>query len=158
MFSMNILPIQVVDGGVLIPLEYLQNAREFEVERREGYVVVRPKTNGSNGHTHAVPTEIDQEDDALTQRLREKYPWVGMAKNMDPRTSIDAEEILSAETSTPQEPNQAAPSPKLNWLQEISGMAETSDPTASGRVKEILMAEIDRRSGWTEKPPLLDSE
>lgn len=106
---MNILPIQVVDGGVLIPLEYLQNAREFEVEMQDEYVIVRPKTNGSNGHPHAAPLE-----------------------KIDP----------------------PIPSQKPNWLQEISGIFETADPTASSRVKEILMDEIDSRSGWTTKPPL----
>ena len=32
------------------------------------------------------------------------------------------------------------------------GIAASGDPNASERVEEILMAEIDRRSGWTLKP------
>ncbi len=45
-----------------------------------------------------------------------------------------------------------------SWLEDLVGIAETRDPTASSRVEEILEAEIDRRSGWTLKPPLDESE
>jgi len=34
-------------------------------------------------------------------------------------------------------------------LHGLIGFAETSDPTASARVKEILSDEADTRSGWT---------
>ena len=43
---------------------------------------------------------------------------------------------------------------KKSWLQNVAGIAETIDPMASSRVKEILSEEIDNRSGWTDKPTL----
>jgi hypothetical protein len=89
---MNILPIQVTERGVLIPLDYLQNAHQFEFEIENGHVLVRPKAEA--------------------------------------------------------EPAQETKS----WLHGLVGIAETKDPTASGRVKEIIAAEIDARSGFTTKP------
>ena len=37
----------------------------------------------------------------------------------------------------------------LSPLHNLIGAAKTTDPTASARVKEILSAEADSRSGWT---------
>ncbi|MEI2611554.1 MAG: hypothetical protein V9G20_23210 [Candidatus Promineifilaceae bacterium] len=88
---MNVLPIQVVNGGVLIPLQYLQNADQFEFELTNGHVLVKPKT---------VEKPLAE--------VHKRFPWIGMA--------------------------------------------ESQNPTASQDVEEILMAEIDRRSGWTHKP------
>lgn len=93
---MNMQPIQVLEDGVLIPLEYLSNARDFEFERINGHVMVRPK--------------------------------------------VDSNSIASE--------------PAKSWLSDLIGIAETRDPTASSRVEEILMDEVDRRSGFTFKPPL----
>ena len=39
---------------------------------------------------------------------------------------------------------------RFPWI----GIAETSDPTASQRVEEILAEEIDRRAGWTHDPDM----
>lgn len=43
---MSVNPIQVMQEGVLIPLEYLHNASEFDVELVSGYVQVSAKQNG----------------------------------------------------------------------------------------------------------------
>jgi hypothetical protein len=88
---MNLFPIQVTDRGVLIPLNYLQNAHQFEFEIENGHLLVRPKA----------------EADAVQETQ--------------------------------------------SWLHSLVGIAETKDPTASGRVKEIIAAEIDGRSGFTHK-------
>ena len=90
---MNILPIQVTERGVLIPLDYLQNAHQFEFEIENGHLLVRPK----------------------------------------------------AEAESAQE--------SKSWLYDLVGIVETKDPTASSRVKEIIAAEIDSRSGFTTKTP-----
>lgn len=87
---MNVLPIQVVNDGVLIPLQYLQNADQFEFELTGGYVLVKPKS---------VERPLAE--------AHNRFPWIGMA--------------------------------------------ESQNPIASQDVEEILMAEIDRRGGWTHK-------
>jgi hypothetical protein len=90
---MKVLPIQVTEEGVLIPLDYLHNAREFEFELQNDTVLVRPRSK---------PGESERQ--------------------------------------------------KKSWLHELVGIAESKDPTASERVEEIIEAEIDRRSGFTQKP------
>lgn len=39
--------------------------------------------------------------------------------------------------------------PPPSPLHSLIGVAETKDPTASARVKEILSEEADTRAGWT---------
>ena len=77
---MKILPIQVTDEGVLIPLEYLQNAREFEFELQDSCVLIRPKH----------PTEPLPD-------IHKRYPWIGMAHSKNPNASAEVEEILRRE-------------------------------------------------------------
>ncbi|MFZ1398351.1 MAG: hypothetical protein WAS33_15710 [Candidatus Promineifilaceae bacterium] len=89
---MDDLQIKITNDGVLIPLDYLKHAREFELEVQNGDVLIRPKPAGEKLTVH------------------ERFPWIGIGNS--------------------------------------------SDPTASERVEEILAAEIDKRSGWTHKPPL----
>ncbi len=40
---MNLIPIQIIDEGVLIPKSYLQNADAVDVVITEHYVLVKPK-------------------------------------------------------------------------------------------------------------------
>lgn len=94
---METVNVQMTDEGVMIPLEYLKNADDFEFEVRNGYVLVRPKR-----------------DDEAEQKQGWPYEWIGIGKSKNPNASVE--------------------------------------------VEEILMAEIDRRSGWTHKPPLEESE
>jgi hypothetical protein len=53
-------------------------------------------------------------------------------------------------------PKQSEPLPDVYKRFPWIGIGISNDPTASERVEEILEAEIDRRSGWTLKPPLDD--
>ena len=71
MLRMDVKPIVVKDGAVHIPLEYLDNASEFELVVDDGVVVVRPKPaayeiNGSNGvqilHDQN-DVELDEDDE-----------------------------------------------------------------------------------------------
>lgn len=77
---------------------------------------------------------------------------------MIPRHYMDAEalsvEIVDAYIVIRPKPNSTSQIKRKSWLQNVVGITETNDPTASGRVGEILIAEIDNRSGWTTKPPL----
>lgn len=116
--SMNITPIQVMNEGVLIPTEYLGNAREFEFELRGENVLVRPKIK-KNGHANGASADISNHSDDIEllsdeemAELKAKYPWIGLAKGLP--------------------------------------------PDLSERVEEILLAEVDPRSGYTTKEPLTD--
>lgn len=42
---MHITPIQVTEQGVLIPLEYLDDATEYEIEIQGDFLIVRPKSD-----------------------------------------------------------------------------------------------------------------
>ncbi|GJM42237.1 MAG: hypothetical protein DHS20C20_25190 [Ardenticatenaceae bacterium] len=92
---MNVFPIQITNEGVLIPLDYLRNAQDFEFEIRNGNVLVKPKES-----KEPLPD------------VKKRFPWVGMYTS--------------------------------------------KNPTASEDVEDILAAEVDRRSGFTLKPPLED--
>lgn len=69
---MNILPIQVLDEGVLIPKIYLQNTGEVEVVVTADYILIKPKAlspgnAAPNGHaSHQVTGAISERDQALT--------------------------------------------------------------------------------------------
>lgn len=93
------IQVQIVENGVSIPVKYLSNAYDFEFERINGNVIVRPKPK-SDDVVHK-PKDLQK-----------------------------------------------------SWLSDLIGIAETRDPTASSRVEEILMDEVNHRSGFTFKPPL----
>jgi len=44
--------------------------------------------------------------------------------------------------------------PRYSWI----GIGHSGNPNASVEVEEILAKEIDRRSGWTLKPPLEEED
>ena len=89
MLRMNVTPIQIMDKGIRIPIEYVGDVREFVLEVEEDAIWLRPKENGFHKET----------DD----------------------------------------PN---PEPKQGWLQQMVGMVETSNPTASVDVEAILADEF----------------
>lgn len=79
---MELLPIRVTEEGVLIPLEYLQNAREFDFELRNGSVLIRPK----------------QEDEhALLPSKSTRFSFVGIGVSKNPEASANVENILREE-------------------------------------------------------------
>lgn len=75
---MEIKPIQIMEQGVLIPLEYLHNAHEFEFELVNGHVLVRAKQSDK-------------------QKQGWPYEWIGIARSSNPNASMEVEEILMAE-------------------------------------------------------------
>lgn len=94
---------------------------------------------------HAREFEIEFVDGyvLLRPKLSQNYTaknWLsdpaGIAENPNLATPEQADEA-------PGEVQERYP-----WI----GIAASGDPNASERVEEILMAEIDRRSGWTLKP------
>ncbi len=78
---MELKPIQVMEQGVLIPLEYLHNAHEFEFELIDGYLLVRPKL--------PQPTLLPSESSF--------FSFVGIARSRNPNASAEVEDILMAE-------------------------------------------------------------
>lgn len=78
---MEIKPIQIMEQGVLIPLEYLHNAHEFEFELVNGHVLVRAK----------------QEEPALLPSESSRFSFVGIAHSRNPNASIEVEDILQRE-------------------------------------------------------------
>ena len=82
MTDMVIPPIQITDTGVLIPRSYLQDARDFEFEVIDSYVLVRPKANGKS---------------TLRPSTSSRFSFVGIAETRNPNASIEVEEILERE-------------------------------------------------------------
>ncbi len=93
---------------------------------------------------HAREFEIEFIDGYVL--LRPKLPQNHMAKNW---LSDLAEIAENRNLATPEQADESLDElrKRYPWI----GMAESGDPEASARVEEILMAEIDRRSGWTHK-------
>lgn len=77
---MQSIQVQLTKDGVLIPRAYLQNADDFEIEIRNGDVLVRPKP--------VVEPLVD---------APKRYSWIGIAKSDNPNASVEVEEILEAE-------------------------------------------------------------
>ncbi|MCI0390676.1 MAG: hypothetical protein MOB07_18165 [Acidobacteria bacterium] len=48
------------------------------------------------------------------------------------------------------------PSPAAQWLLSMAGMFSGGSGDTAERADEICLAEVDRRSGFTTKPPLDD--
>ena len=107
---MNILPIQIIDNKVVIPLQYFDFSKDLEITFENDFAVIGAKE--VNDHTAQVNGHTSDDEKMDMVKLKERFPWIGMA--------------------------------------------ESRDPTASSRVKEILMAEVDLHSGWTTKPSLED--
>jgi hypothetical protein len=84
---MKTLPVEVTAEGVLIPIEYLQPADEFEAEIQNGYVVVRPKS---------VPTTSEEEPELLPSESS-RFSFIGIARSKNPNASYEVEEILEKE-------------------------------------------------------------
>lgn len=77
----NILPIQVLDEGVLIPKVYLHNADEVEVVVTADYILIKPKTwPAANGHdiAHGRATGqmamVNREQERVKALLRAGFP------------------------------------------------------------------------------------
>ena len=87
---MNMQPIQVLEDGVLIPVEYLSNARNFEFERINGHVMVRPKIEQD-----VVETEKDV--DYMLPSESSRFSFVGIAETRNPYASEEVEEVLKKE-------------------------------------------------------------
>lgn len=75
-------PIQVTEEGVLIPLDYLQNAREFELELQNDNVLIRPKPNRA--------AELHSSEST-------RFSFVGIGRSSNPNASAEVEEILQRE-------------------------------------------------------------
>lgn len=106
--------------------QHYQNT-EFVVELVDNFFVIRPKPNGLNGHVHK-PSSIQHQD--FPDAIDHISP---------PEDEIDLQEYAELKKRYP-------------WIGSAKGL-----PTdLSVRVKEILAADIDPRSGWTTKEPLQD--
>ena len=96
---MYLQPIQVLENAVLIPVEYLSNATEFEFERVNGHVLVRPKQNG-DAKTRQSQTQAslsDEESDYLLPSESSRFSFVGIAETRNPYASEEVENILNEE-------------------------------------------------------------
>lgn len=89
---MNVQPIQVLNSGVLIPIEYLPNAEEYIVVLENGHAFVRPKLIQSK--VERPTPEISQEEYA---ELRRKHPWIGSIEGLPPDLSTRYKDILRDE-------------------------------------------------------------
>lgn len=79
---MDDLQIKITNDGVLIPLDYLQHAREFELEVQNGDVLIRPKPEQAS---ELLPSESS------------RFSFVGIGKSRNPNASAEVEEILQQE-------------------------------------------------------------
>ncbi|MCB9432429.1 MAG: hypothetical protein H6668_10635 [Ardenticatenaceae bacterium] len=79
---MDIDPIRVTVEGILIPRHYLGDAREFEIEIKNGFVLVRPKA--------AQPVPLRPSESS-------RFSFVGIATSQNPNASLEAEAILAKE-------------------------------------------------------------
>lgn len=85
---MYMQPIQVLDNAVLIPIEYLSNATDFEFERINGHVIVRPK--------QVQTSTLDKENELLPSESS-RFSFVGIAETRNPYASEEVENILNEE-------------------------------------------------------------
>ena len=94
---MYMQPIQVLENAVLIPVEYLANATDFEFERVNGHVIVRPKQNGDAKTSQAQALPSDEEKAYLLPSESSRFSFVGIAETRNPYASEEAENILKEE-------------------------------------------------------------
>ncbi len=85
---MYMQPIQVLENAVLIPIEYLSNATDFEFERVNGHVIVRPK--------QAQTVTSDKKNELLPSESS-RFSFVGIAETRNPYASEEVENILKEE-------------------------------------------------------------
>ncbi len=92
---MKVQPIQVLKDGVLIPLEYLPDADEFEIEQVNGYVMVRSKPGGKKKSEKPETDTVaaDSKNDLPPPR----FSWIGSMRFDNPNLSVEVEDILEAE-------------------------------------------------------------
>ncbi|MFN0084802.1 MAG: hypothetical protein ACKVX9_05395 [Blastocatellia bacterium] len=64
------------------------------------------------------------------------------------------------ETGAPNDPRVESeePSPSARWLLSMAGMFSGGSGSTAENADEICLDEVDRRSGFTTKPPLKDDE
>lgn len=79
---MDIEPIRITTEGVLIPRHYLGDAKEFEIEIKNGFVLVRPK--------NVQPAPLHPSESS-------RFSFVGIATSRNPNASLEAEAILARE-------------------------------------------------------------
>ena len=94
---MYIQPIQVLENAVLIPVEYLANATDFEFKRINGHVLVRPKQNGNTKTKQAQVLPSDEEKAYLLPSESSRFSFVGIAETRNPYASEEVENILKEE-------------------------------------------------------------
>jgi len=105
------IQVQVVEDGISIPVKYLSNAYDFEFERINGNVIVRPKRENGGFENEETDVHILPLDDTEDE-------------------------------------------PEKSWIFDWAGSGHSKNPYASVQVEEILAEGMNRRSGWTLKPPL----
>ena len=79
---MDIDPIRVTSEGILIPRHYLGDAKEFDIEIKNGFVLIRPKA------VRPVPLRPSESS---------RFSFVGIGTSRNPDASLEAEAILSRE-------------------------------------------------------------
>ncbi len=92
---MYMQPIQVLENAVLIPIEYLSNATDFEFERVNGHVIVRPKQNDDTKTEKSLLS--DEEKEYLLPSESSRFSFVGIAETRNPYASEEVENILKKE-------------------------------------------------------------
>jgi hypothetical protein len=75
------IPIQVTQEGVLIPLEYLSDARDFDLELSDQYLLVRPRLPGAR----------------VAEADGPRYSWIGAGRSGNPHASAEVETVLDRE-------------------------------------------------------------
>ena len=102
---MLMLPIQTKDDTLVIPRQYVGQAKAFVVDVFENYIVVRPVANGNKvdqkGATDSADNSQDTVDDAayemMLAKVRERLPMAGTWEIDDPTLASRTKEILAAE-------------------------------------------------------------
>ncbi len=90
---MYMQPIQVLENAVLIPIEYLANATDFEFERVNGHVIVRPKQSG-RVEINQTESISNDEKEYLLPSESSRFSFVGIAETRNPYASEEVETIL----------------------------------------------------------------
>ena len=87
---MQLLPIQVSDEGVLIPIAYLGYSTEIEIVTTPDYVLVKPKSSPQ-------PEEEPVNGVHKPATKSRRYRFIASGRTRNPNASVEAEEILTRE-------------------------------------------------------------
>ncbi|MFN8487234.1 MAG: hypothetical protein U0350_06550 [Caldilineaceae bacterium] len=87
---MNLIPIQVMDEGVLIPRIYLGDTSEFEIVTTSDYILVKPKSQ-------TLPKVEGMNGEQQPPTKARRYRFIGSGRTRNPKASVEAEEILTRE-------------------------------------------------------------